>query len=64
MFPERCRVGVGISLLPPPEFAQKQIGVVSRLVDVMQNGGTTELAGIIDNDVAETQNPLNWSADI
>ena len=34
--------------MPASEFAQKQVGVVAGLADVVQDGGAAHLAGVVD----------------
>ena len=46
------------SLLPPSEFTQKKVCVVTRFVDVVKDGGTANLAGIVDDDIAEPHHSL------
>ncbi len=45
-------------LLPRSEFAQKQVGVMAGIADVVQNGGSAHFAGVIDYQIAETQDSL------
>ena len=44
--------------MPATQLAQKQVGVVTRIVDVLQNGRAAKLARVIDYDIAKTENPL------
>ena len=47
-----------ISLMPASEFSQKQVGVVARTVDVVHHCLTAKIAGIVDDDVAKTEQTL------
>ena len=60
MFQSNNTVGHGKSnsLLPAPQLPQKQIGVMPRRVDVLQDGRAAYLAGVIDHHVAEPKHPL------
>ena len=42
----------------PSEFAQKQVGEVARLADVVKHGGAAQLAGVVDHQIAEAEQPL------
>ena len=44
--------------MPASEFAQKQVGVVAGLTDVVKDCCPTQFAGIVDDDVAETEDSL------
>ena len=46
------------SLLPAPEFAQKQVSVVAGLADVVKNSGATFFARIVNDEVAKAQHAL------
>ena len=46
--------------MPAAELAQKQVGKVAGIADVMQDCRATELAGIVDNQVSETEHAL-WN---
>src|SRR5215213_1528862 len=43
----------GLSLMPASEFAQKKVGVVARLADVVHDDRAVQLAGVVDNDVTK-----------
>ena len=57
MFPE-SRYYNTESLLPAPERAQNQVGILARTIDIVKNRGPADLAGIIDHHIPETQHPL------
>ena len=44
--------------MPVPQLAQKQVGVMTRIVDVVDDGGAADLAGIVDYKIAEAQDSL------
>src|SRR5687767_15304595 len=44
--------------MPACYFSQKKVGVVARAVDVAHHGGTADVAGVIDDDVAEAEQAL------
>lgn len=44
--------------MPASEFAQKQVGIVSGIADVVQDGSTAQFTGVIHDDVAKTKNTL------
>lgn len=44
--------------MPASEFAQKQVGVVAGIADVVKNRRSTQFAGIVDDDIAKTENSL------
>ena len=46
------------SLSPASEFAQKQVGVVARLADVMKDRCAAYLAGIVDQQIAKAEQSL------
>ena len=48
------------SLMPASEFAQKKVGVVARLADVVHDDRAAEFAGVVDDDVAKTHESL-WN---
>ena len=41
------------SLMPVPQLSQKQVGVVTRIVDVVKNCVAAKFAGVIDDDIAK-----------
>src|SRR5690349_16772169 len=47
-----------LSLMPAPQLAQKQVGIVSRSVDVVQGGGAANVTSIIHDNVAESKDAL------
>lgn len=44
--------------MPASEFAQKQVGVVAGIADVVKNGSSAQFAGIVNDNVAKTENSL------
>src|SRR6266850_4891122 len=44
--------------MPASEFAQKQVGVVAWIADVVKHCCPTQFAGIVDDDVAKTEDSL------
>ena len=44
--------------MPVPELAQKQVGVMTRIVDVVDDGRATDFAGVVDHQIAEPQDSL------
>src|ERR1700754_2492120 len=44
--------------MPASQFAQKKVGVVAWLADVVHHGRATDLAGVVDDDVAEAEQSL------
>ena len=44
--------------MPASEFAQKQVGVMARIADVVQNCRATQLAGIVNNQIAKAEQSL------
>lgn len=61
MFRHPKRVGIRDSeesLVPASEFAQKQVGIVAGVTDIVKDRGSTQFAGIVDDDVAKTEDSL------
>src|SRR3954447_14587786 len=44
--------------MPASEFAQKKVGVVARLADVVHDDGAAQFAGVVDDDVAKAHHSL------
>lgn len=44
--------------MPASEFAQKQVGVVAGITDVVKDCCPTHFAGIVDDDIAKTEDSL------
>ena len=44
--------------MPASEFAQKQVGIVAGIADVVENRGSAHFAGIVDDDIAKTKDSL------
>ena len=55
---ELARVTLISSLSPTSEFAQKEVSVVARLADVMQDGAAAQLAGIVYQQIAKAEYSL------
>ena len=47
-----------LSLMPASEFAQKKVGIMARLADVVHHDRAANLARVVDDDVAETHQSL------
>jgi hypothetical protein len=47
-----------LSLMPASEFAQKKLGVMSRLADVVHDDRAANLTGVFDDDVAKAHESL------
>src|SRR5215213_1610591 len=47
-----------VSLMPASQFAQKKVGVVARLADVVQDDRAANLARVVDDDVTKAHQPL------
>ena len=52
-------VNDNFSLMPAPQLAQKQVRIVARTIDIVQDSTTADFAGIVDHDVTKTQNSLH-----
>lgn len=46
------------SLMPVPQLAQKQVGIVARIVDVVKDGCAADFAGVIHYDIAKAEDTL------
>src|ERR1044072_4290132 len=46
--------------MPSPQLPQKQVGIVSGIVDLWKKGRAAKFAGVIDDYVAETEDPLRY----
>lgn len=44
--------------MPSSEFAQKEVGVITRFADVVKHGGAAQLAGIVDQQVTKAEDSL------
>ena len=44
--------------MPVPQLAQKQVGIVAGIVDVVDDGGAADFTGVVDYEIAETQDSL------
>src|SRR5262245_39025037 len=44
--------------MPASKFSQKEVGVMTRVVDVIHHYCALNLAGVVDDDVAKTQKTL------
>lgn len=44
--------------MPAAQLAQKQVGIVARLIDVMQNDSAADFARVIDDQVAKPHQSL------
>lgn len=51
---------VNSSLMPAAELAQKQVGIMAWIVDIVQHGCAANLAGVVDDNVAKAQNALPY----
>lgn len=60
MFPTFFWSGDELSLMPASEFPQKEVGVVARMTDVVEDGCTAQFTCIIDDDIAEPEDALEY----
>ena len=44
--------------MPAPELAQKQIGKMTWIADVMQDDGAADLAGVVDDQISKAKHAL------
>ena len=44
--------------MPARHLAQKQVGIMAGVVDIVENRRTADLAGIVDYDIAKPQQAL------
>ena len=44
--------------MPASQLAQKQVSVVARIVDVLQNSCAPDFAGIVDHNIPESEYAL------
>ena len=44
--------------MPARHLTQKQVGIMTWVVDIVKNRGTADLAGIVDYHITEPQQPL------
>lgn len=44
--------------MPVPQLTQKQVGIVAGIVDVVDDGGAADFAGVVDHQIAEAQDSL------
>src|SRR6185436_16911618 len=49
-----------VSLMPASEFAQKKVGVMGRLADVVHYDRAAQFTGVVDDDVTEAHYSL-WN---
>ena len=58
MFPKSRYSNNTESLLPAPERAQNQVGILARIVDIVKDCRPADLAGIVDYYITKTQHSL------
>lgn len=44
--------------MPAPELAQKQVGIVGWIADVVQDYRAADLAGVVDDQIAKPKHAL------
>jgi sulfite reductase alpha subunit-like flavoprotein len=57
MFPNKGR-GRSFSLMPSPQLSQKQVGIMSWIIDVVKDGRAADFTGVVDDYIAKTQDAL------
>ena len=58
MFPAWKTQNTTVSLMPLAQLPQNEIGVMTRIVDVVKDGRAADFAGIIHNHITETEDSL------